>query len=304
MEEMNRSAAWMSDTPEMLAFIILALLAFVVPIQAKRKDSPVLHIFARWTRWLFFATFFAYGLSFFGLSDRPFWIHWLTGMALWFLLETGFSWMAIRALSFSDYPLFPVFRENHDGDEWPAENRHIAVRDTLRKLGFQRIAALKSTIMDEFYLRVSIYRDSGQLFNVQLYFLPSPTGHVQLAYAIDSIARDGSRLITDNLRIPFGGYYPENWFIVRRPLTTSFKSLINLHKKRMEHSDKQWVCLDDDMIEAMNAQQHELERFNFERGFLVSAKYREEEGKISKEGCYRIWKEKWWMDYFGRTVTI
>jgi hypothetical protein len=297
---MNGSPEDIFGTFGLFLLVLLAVLAVVVPIQANRSDSPPLQLFARWLRWAFFATFFAFGLSYFGISERSFWVHWLTGAAVWFLLETGFSWLAIRALSFSDHPLFPVFRENHDGDEWPAENRHIAVRDTLRTLGFQRFGALKCMVMEGLFLRVSVYRDPARLFNVQLYFLPSATGNVQLAYAIDSTASDGSRLITDNLGIPFGGYYPENWFLDRRPLITSLKRLMRIHQKRMEQSGKEWIPLGEDLIESMNAQQHELERYNFERGFLVPASYREEMGKISKEGRYRIWKEKWLMDYFGR----
>ncbi len=284
----------------LISLVLLAVLAVVVPLQANRSDSPQLQLLARWLRWLFFATFFAFGLSYFGISERPYWIHWLTGVALWFLLETGFSWLAIRALSYSDHPLFPVFRENHDGDEWPAENRHIAIRDALRNLGFQRFGALKCMIMEGVYLRVSVYRDPSCLFNVQLYFVPSPTGSVHLAYAIDSKAADGSRLITDNLGIPFGGYYPNNWLLERRPLVTSLKRLLSIHQKRMVQSGREWVPMGENLLESMNAQQHELERYNFERGFLVPGSMREEAGKISKEGRYRIWKEKWLMDYFGR----
>lgn len=297
---MNGDPEAVIGTFGLLLLVTLAVLAVVVPMQANRSDSPLLQLCARWLRWLFFASFFAFGLSYFGISDRPFWIHWLTGAAVWFLLETGFSWLAIRALSFSDHPLFPVFRENQDGDEWPAENRHIAVRDTLRNLGFQRLGALKCLIMEGVFLRVSVYRDTSSLYNVQLYFVPSATGNVHLAYAIDSLASDGSRLVTDNLGIPFGGYYPENWHIERRPLISSLKRLLQLHEKRMQESGKEWLPLREDLIEAMNAQQHELERYNFERGFLVPPSHREDQGKISKEGRYRIWKEKWWMDYFGR----
>jgi hypothetical protein len=41
---------------------------------------------------------------------------------------------------------------------------------------------------------------------------------------------------------------------------------------------------------------------NTELGFLHGHQDREEYGKISKEGRYRVWKEIWLLNYLGRTV--
>jgi hypothetical protein len=46
-------------------------------------------------------------------------------------------------------------------------------------------------------------------------------------------------------------------------------------------------------------QQH-MEVINLELGYLMPHADREEFGKITAEGRFRIWKEAWLLDYFGR----
>jgi hypothetical protein len=49
----------------------------------------------------------------------------------------------------------------------------------------------------------------------------------------------------------------------------------------------------------IESSQRELDRFNTEMGFLHSYAEREEFGKITHAGRYRIWKEIWMLDYLG-----
>jgi hypothetical protein len=42
-----------------------------------------------------------------------------------------------------------------------------------------------------------------------------------------------------------------------------------------------------------------MERINTELGYLLPPADREEYGKITPEGRFRIWKEAWLLDYFG-----
>jgi hypothetical protein len=48
--------------------------------------------------------------------------------------------------------------------------------------------------------------------------------------------------------------------------------------------------------------QHQLDQLNTEMGFLVAQPEREERGKITQQGRYRVWKEIWTLDYFGRSA--
>lgn len=49
----------------------------------------------------------------------------------------------------------------------------------------------------------------------------------------------------------------------------------------------------------LNNQQQLLDRTNTNLGILFPHNLREEHGRLTGEGCYRIWKESWLLDYFG-----
>jgi hypothetical protein len=75
--------------------------------------------------------------------------------------------------------------------------------------------------------------------------------------------------VTDNLYIPFGGFYPEDWFVDRRPCCRSLPRLLALHRKRIS---RRWAAgLVPFAVEPMadlNDAQRELDRVNTELGFL------------------------------------
>jgi hypothetical protein len=48
--------------------------------------------------------------------------------------------------------------------------------------------------------------------------------------------------------------------------------------------------------------QHELDRLNTELGFLHPHAEREDLGKFTHEGRYRVWKEIWMLNYLGRSA--
>ena len=121
-------------------------------------------------------------------------------------------------------------------------------------------------------------------------------------YSITTKGEGERRIVTDNLFLPYGGYYPEGWDISRKPLTGSLKHLLSLHHKRLIKSSLKPVVSEESALEDINDQQRILERFNTETGFLVPPSNQEEEGKITSEGRYRLWKEMWLLAYLGRPV--
>ncbi|HRI82628.1 MAG TPA: hypothetical protein PLF88_09350, partial [Opitutaceae bacterium] len=58
-----------------------------------------------------------------------------------------------------------------------------------------------------------------------------------------------------------------------------------------------------DPLVDLNAQQHELDQLNTRLGFLNPQPEREEFGKISQAGRYRVWKEIWMLNYLGRAAS-
>jgi len=291
-----------SLAPEQILLLVLGVLTAGFPWLADRTGMPLLQVLGRWVRWAFFAAAFAFLIEALGISYRPYWVHFITGFALWFLLETGYNWLAIKALSRSDLPLFPTFRANRDGDEWPADAHAIEVKDWLRAKEFKRLGALKAQLFEDAYLRASVYESPDRQIRVQVLFIPKRKGESVACYTVTTHGEDGRRLITDNHFLPYGGYYPENWDLARKPLIGSLPRLVRLHQKRMLQTDIQPVPAEDDPIEELNEQQRILERLNVETGFLFPRAHREEEGKITAEGRYRLWKEMWLLAYFGKSV--
>lgn len=280
----------------------LAVVSVLLPLLAGRMGLPILHVFSRWLRWFLFAALFAFFIHIFELSFRPAWVHFLTGLAVWFVIETGYNWLAIKALSRSELPLFPSFRENSDGDEWPADEHFIKMKEWLKANGYKRAGALKAELFEGTYLRASIYESVDRLTRIQILFLPKRQGGTSACFTIQTFGKDEQRIITDNQFLPYGGYYPENWNLARKPLIGSLKRLHALHQKRVAKSEIEPVAINSSALEDINEQQRILERVNTETGFLVPRPQQEEEGKISSDGRYRLWKEMWLLAYLGKSV--
>lgn len=293
-----------SEYSEILQYGLLTVvvLTILLPMYGSRHGIPAFMLLGRWLRWFLFAALFAYFLKTFGLSYRPDWVHFLAGFALWFIVETGYNWLAIKALSQSDLPLFPEFTENKEGDEWPADKQFIEIKDWLREKGFKRLKALKAELFEGTHLRASIYESPDRETRIQVLFLPKAKGGTIACYTISSIAESSERLITDNLFLPYGGYYPENWSLCRCPLKGSLPGLLHLHNRRIIRHSFEPIAIEEDALVELNEQQRILERLNTDNGFLVPRQYREALGKITAEGRYRLWKEMWTLAYFGKSV--
>jgi hypothetical protein len=283
--------------------ILLAIITSLVVMQVnQRVASPVLAIVDRWLRWFVFAFGAAQLSRDFELIDRPFWAIAASFFILWFLGETLYNWLAISALSISPLPLFPRYEINTSGEEWPVHPRLLKVRDWLRGQGFKQEQALKAEIGGGIYLRVSVYQNADATIRVQVTFIPQASGAISVCYAITSIGADGSRFLTDNLYIPFAGFYPENWFVERAPWRRSLPRLLARHRARLARSGVQIAPFAVEPLADLNDSQHELDQLNTELGFLHPQAQRDDLGKITHEGRYRVWKEIWMLNYLGRSA--
>jgi hypothetical protein len=286
------------------SYLILAgILASLILMQVnQRVGSPILAIADRWLRWLVFAFGGAQLCTDFSLIDRPFWVLVVTFVMIWFLGETLYNWLAITAHSLSPLPLFPRYTVNATGEEWPVQPRLLKMREWLRAQGFRQVQALKADIGGGVSLRVSIYHDAQSTVRVQVTFIPQANGAISVCYAVTSVAADGSRYLTDNLYIPFGGFYPENWYVERAPWRRSLPRLLSRHRSRLAKAGVTAVPFTTEPLVDFNAVQHELDQLNTELGFLHPRGEREDLGKFTHEGRYRVWKEIWMLNYLGRSA--
>jgi hypothetical protein len=288
---------------ELRNIIVGAFIVSVILVQVNQRiASPVVAIADRWLRWLIFPVSAAWLCRSFELVDRPFWVLAVAGFLIWFLVETLYNWLAIAALSVSPFPLFPRYVVNTSGEEWPIQPRFLRIREWLRSQGFRQVQALKAELSGDIYLRVSVYQDEASLLRLQVTFLPQNNGAIDVCYSLMSMTVDGSRYVTDNLYIPFGGFYPEEWFVDRRPCCRSIARLLTVHRRRTASVGRALVAFSVEPIEDLNNSQRELDRVNTELGFLNPQSAREDHGKISNEGRYRVWKEIWMLNYLGRSA--
>lgn len=284
-------------------YILAAILVSLVLMQInQRVASPLLAIADRWLRWLVFAFGAGQMCQQFDWIDRPYWVLVLVFLLVWFIGETLYYWLAIAALSVSPLPLFPRYAVNSSGEEWPVQPRLLKIRDWLRAQGFRQTQALKAEIGGGIYLRVSVYQDVPATVRVQVTFIPQANGAISVCFAISSPTTDGSRYLTDNLYIPFAGFFPENWFVERAPWRRSLPRLIARHRARLAAAGAKLVPFTTEPLADLNATQVELDQLNTELGFLHPHHAREDLGKITHEGRFRVWKEYWMLNYFGRAA--
>ncbi|MEI6861472.1 MAG: hypothetical protein WCL04_04390 [Verrucomicrobiota bacterium] len=283
--------------------LVGALLVGLLLIETRQAVvSPVRAIFVRWARWLAFA-FGAAGLNHLvGLIDRPFWVLVPAFFLLWLLAETLRNWLAIEERSLSSAPLFPRFTVNESGEEWPTHPPLLRLRDWLRARGFKPVQALQAEVAPGLRLRSSFYQDATAAIRLQVLFLPQAGGALAVCFALSTQTASGRRYVTDNLCLPFGGFYPESWLVERSLWRRSLPSLVVRHQARLAQAGETAVAWIDDPLSDINAQQRELERINTELGFLFPPSEREEHGKITQAGRYRVWKECWLVSYFGRSA--
>jgi hypothetical protein len=116
------------------------------------------------------------------------------------------------------------------------------------------------------------------------------------------VTADGARYLTDNLYIPFAGFYPEDWFVERAPWRRSLPRLLARHRTRISKVGANIVPFTTEPLADLNAVQHELDQLNTELGFLHPRGEREDLGKFTHEGRYRVWKEYWTLNYLGRSA--
>ncbi len=282
--------------------ILAAIFLSLVLLQLNRRvASPIISIADRWLRLLVFAFGAAQIFHDFQLIDRPYYVLVAAFLLIWVLIETLYNWFAISALSVSPLPLFPRYTPNPTGGEWPVQPRLLKTREWLRGEGFRRAQALKAEIGGGVHLRVLVYQNQDATVRAQITFLPQGNGAIVVCCAFNSIAADGSRYLTDNLYIPFAGFYPDNWFVERRPWNRSLPRLLARHRRRLASAGATPVPFAVEPIADLNAGQHQLDRLNTELGFLHPHHERDNLGKITQEGRYRVWKEVLLLNYFGRS---
>lgn len=288
----------MSETLSLVLAPLVALLLLLFYINL-RIASPMLAIPIRWLRWILFALFAAQANGQIGLIDRPAWVVAVAAFLLWFLVESAFNWLKVSAISLSPLPLFPRYVVNSSGDEWPTQKRLLKVRDWLRDSRYAPVQALKAELGGGIWLRTSVHQNHDNTIRLHTLFVPQESGAITVCFSVATRTTGGRRYVTDNLYIPFGGFYPESWHVERTPWRRRLQALVARHEARLAQAGEPLLAWDNSPIDDINQQQQQMEMINTELGYLLPHADREEYGKITPEGRFRVWKEAWLLDYLG-----
>ena len=288
----------MSETLSLVLAPLVALLLLLFYINL-RIASPMLAIPIRWLRWILFALFAAQANGQLTLIDRPAWVVAVAAFLLWFLVESAFNWLKVSAISLSPLPLFPRYVVNSSGDEWPTQKRLLKVRDWLRDSRYTPVQALKAELGGGIWLRTSVHQNHDNTIRLHTLFVPQESGAITVCFSVATRTAAGRRYVTDNLYIPFGGFYPESWHVERTPWRRGLQALVARHQARLAQAGEPQTAWDNSPIDDINQQQQQMEMINTELGYLLPHAEREEYGKITPEGRFRVWKEAWLLDYLG-----
>lgn len=262
-------------------------------------NSPFVAIINRWLRWILFSVLFAYFSKELEWFDKPYFVLAITGFGGWFLIESIYTWFGIRTLNFSSVSLFPKYIPDTQGVNWPNNKHFITLRNWLRTNNFKEQQSLKCILFDTFFIRSSVFYSADLSIRLQIVFLPKRRGNFYDYYILSSKTASGSMVVTDNMFLPYGGFYPNNWFLKRSPLTRSLHTLLKKHQKRMKNFKESFLNWEESVVEQFNEEQQALRLFNMEKGFMLHPEFHFKYGQISYEGRYRLWKEIWMLKYLG-----
>lgn len=271
-------------------------------ILSKQLPIRIIRLFSHWARWLTFACAFSLMLTYFEWSNRADWVHFISGLAAWFILETLYYKISIHMLNISEMDLFPKYKNDTNENLWPINKEVLKIKDLLSEEGFKEEETLKAEIIAHLVIRQAVFLDETRKIRLNVLFIPNAKNEIKLFYSLFSHKTSGEYLLTDNQNMPFGGYYPDHWTVNRYPISHSLKKLLKKHREAMSESEGEWSVVEGDIRTKTNRLQWELEKKNREMGFLNEPN-REDKQQISSEGCFRIWIEMWLLAYFGKTLS-
>jgi hypothetical protein len=295
-----------SSTPQDLHLLLqinlfLAAVFVLLAVWSGRQGSPLLAVVSRWVRWVVVAIAVGTLLHVMDWMERPLPVLIAMSAIGFGLLDTFRNWTITGALSRSDLPLFPRFKESDRADEWPADSRVLRHRSWLRTHGFTFVKGLTAELGGDYQVRGSVYLDATHRVRLQIIFLPYPGGRWLPVVSFLTRLADGTRVMTDNSIMPFGGFFPADCEVQRAPLVRSTDTLLRIHTESVKRRASESVELTGNPIEEINELQIELEKVNVEMGFLQPRAHREEHGRLTWDGRYRLWREMWLMEYLGRS---
>ncbi len=289
----------MTDT--VVGFAVLALAAgfFLASTRLRREPGFFLLLVHRWLRWTLFGLGMAYLLREWGISERPYWALAPAFMLVWMLLESIYTWLAVRALSYGNMPVYPDYQPTSSDIYWPVAPRYMKAKEEIQELGFRLEEKLLAECGGPIPMHSFLYVDPDRKNRLQVIFVPR-SGGLPAVFFVFASKNGESRLMTDNVWLPFGGVFPADWTVDRCPFTLSPRKLFRRHQRNLGRWKREPEAFGKNLAEILADEQETLDKVSTEQGILVPRGQRPELGKLTGDGRYRIWKQILLLNYLGR----
>ena len=206
-------------------------------------------------------------------------------------------------------PLFPRYVVNSSGDEWPTQQRLLKVRDWLRE---QPLCP-----------RAGAQGRAGRRHLAAHLGLSQPRRHAAPACAVCAAGKRRHHGVFQPRDAHHGRAalrHRQSLHSLRRFLSRELarraqpvaaqpgRSIVARHQAAVERQDpaKPRSGGKSAPIDDINQQQQHMEMRSTPSSVICCPTPREEYGKITPEGRFRIWKEAWLLDYLGiaRPVSV
>lgn len=280
------------------AFVLLISLWALHRLQ-RSLPSPVNRLIVRWVRLIGIGLFIGllFKVTFF--AETPFWRLYVMGVLFWLFVESGYVWIYILAWDKSELPLFPSIREV-ERVEWPANHRFFLIKDWIREHHYSLQACFQYRYEEEVLQQVLVYQSEDALTRLQVIIVSDASGVILDQVVFASVSDSGELWVTDNVFMPFGGVYPETWRVQRHPAVRKISKIASMHERRKQQADSEnWIPFEVQVSDWLFDMQQTLERVNVNAGILNERTDRDEFGKMTGEGRYRIWKELLLLNYLA-----
>ena len=129
---------------------------------------------------------------------RPDWLHFVTGLAIWFMIETLINRISIQLLNFSDIHLFPSYTTDAGENLWPIQSRAMRIKKILSEKGFRSIGIVKAQVHGHLKVRQALFLDADKAIRLGVVFIPNAQNRIQLYFSLCSVSESGKLYITDN----------------------------------------------------------------------------------------------------------
>ena len=204
-----------------LVLLIASLTLFYGNVHWKH---PLISVLNRWLRCSLMALSISVIMIELEWANKPLWVLTLSFTLLWFFIESIYSWLGIRAMNFSPVSLFP--KHTHDASRiWPKTSFYIKLKNWLKDSNFSSALYLKAELVKGLFIHSSLFFDKANTTRIHVIFIPHKARRITHYFILTSKTPEGEIIVTENAPIPFGGYYPDNWTVRRKPLIRSIGKL-------------------------------------------------------------------------------